>query len=63
VSRYDAGSAAVRAQFERLARSRMAELERAFRRSKIDFIHIDATGSVVEPLVRFFRMRERRMRR
>ncbi|HVX11233.1 MAG TPA: DUF58 domain-containing protein [Pirellulales bacterium] len=63
VSRYDAGSAAFRAQLERLARSRVAELERDFRRSKIDFIHIDATGSVVEPLVRFFRMRERRMRR
>ncbi len=63
VSRYDAGSSAFRTQLERLARSRVAQLERDFRRSKIDFIHIDATGSVVEPLVRFFRMRERRMRR
>ena len=25
-------------------------------------VHIDAAGSVVEPLVRFFRMRERRIR-
>jgi hypothetical protein len=38
-------------------------LEREFRASKIDFIHIDASQSVVDPLVRFFRVRERRMRR
>jgi uncharacterized protein (DUF58 family) len=63
VSRYDAGSAAFRSHLARLAQSRVDELERAFRRSKIDFIHIDVAGSIVDPLVRFFRMRERRMRR
>lgn len=44
-------------------RQRIAELERLFRSAKIDFIHIDAAGSVVDPLARFFRMRERRQRR
>ena len=28
----------------------------------IDFIHVDASESPVDPLVRFFRMRERRRR-
>jgi uncharacterized protein (DUF58 family) len=63
VGRYDAGSAAFRSQLARLAQSRVDDLERAFRRSKIDFIHIDASASIIDPLVRFFRMRERRMRR
>jgi len=35
-------------------------LEQSFRSAKIDFIHIDASGSVVDPLAQFFRMRERR---
>jgi hypothetical protein len=38
-------------------------LERRFRALGIDFIHVDASGDVVEPLVRFFRMREKRRRR
>jgi hypothetical protein len=38
-------------------------LERRLRSAGIDFIHVDAAGSVVDPLVRFFRMRERRIRR
>jgi hypothetical protein len=37
-------------------------LERRLRARGIDCIHIDASGSVVDPLIRFFRMRERRMR-
>ncbi len=56
----DTGSAAFREQFARAARQRIVELERAFRRAKIDFIEIDAAGSIVEPLARFFRMRERK---
>lgn len=63
VARYDAGSAAFRSQLAGLAQARVDELRHALRRSKIDFIHIDASGSVVDPLVRFFRMRQRRMRR
>ena len=35
----------------------------AFRSAKIDFIHVDSAGSVVDPLARFFRMREKRRQR
>ena len=63
IARYDAGSAAFRTQLARMAQARVAELQHTFRGSNIDFIHIDASGSVVDPLVKFFRMRERRARR
>jgi uncharacterized protein (DUF58 family) len=56
----DTGSAAFRQEFAQAARERIEELERAFRRAKIDFIEIDASGSIVDPLARFFRMRQRR---
>jgi len=61
--RYDTGSPAFRANYRQLAIQRVEELRHTLRGSKIDLIQIDADGSVVEPLVRFFRMRERRMRR
>jgi uncharacterized protein (DUF58 family) len=60
---YDTGSAAFRDQMATAAATRVRELEHRLRASGIDFIQIDASGSVVEPLVRFFRMRERRSRR
>ncbi|MCP4696909.1 MAG: DUF58 domain-containing protein [Gammaproteobacteria bacterium] len=60
---YDTASAKFRNTLAANAAQRIAELERTFRRSRIDFIHIDASGSVVDPLVRFFRMRERRKHR
>lgn len=63
VAQYDTGSRAFRQQIARQAESRVEQLRRQFQRSKIDFIHIDASGSVVDPLVKFFRMREGRMRR
>jgi hypothetical protein len=63
IRRYDTGSIVFRRQFAQLADARVNELRRQFRGSKIDFVHIDASGSIVDPLVKFFRMRERRMRR
>jgi hypothetical protein len=63
VAHYDTGSSAFRNGLERNAQQRIDQLKRSFQSSDIDFIHIDASGSVVEPLVKFFRMRERRMRR
>ncbi len=60
---FDTGSAGFRDQVKRTALGRVSELERRFGRSGIDFIHVDASESVVEPLIRFFRMRERRTRR
>lgn len=59
----DSASAAVRDHVAADARRRVADLERRLRRVGIDFIHIDAAGDVVDPIVRFFKMRERRKHR
>ena len=60
---YDTGSASFREQIASAAARRVRELEHRLRSAGIDFIHVDAAGSVVDPLVHFFRMRERRSRR
>ncbi len=60
---YDTSSAPFRRELEASARERVRKLERSFRSGGIDFIHVDTSESVVEPLVRFFRMREERARR
>ncbi len=59
----DTGSNAFRTMFARQSQRRIEELEYTFRSAKIDFIHIDAGGSIVDPLARFFRMREKRRQR
>ncbi|WP_231743782.1 DUF58 domain-containing protein [Stieleria neptunia] len=58
----DAGSKLFRDHLAAAAEKRVEDLRRTFGRSGIDFIHIDAQGDVVDPLVKFFRMRQRRMR-
>ncbi len=60
---YDTSSAAFREKVASESAARVRDLEHRLRSSGIDFIHIDAAGSIVEPLVRFFKMRERRSRR
>ena len=60
---YDTGSRAFREAVEQRAEARVRDIEHRMRGAGIDFIHIDAAESVVDPLVRFFRMRERRSRR
>ncbi|MBM4089023.1 MAG: DUF58 domain-containing protein [Planctomycetes bacterium] len=59
----DTSSAAFRRSFRDHARQRVEELEHGFRSAKIDFIHVDSSSSIVDPLARFFRMRERRRQR
>ena len=59
----DTGSAAFRAALARHAEARTEALHRRFRGAGIDVVSIDATRSVVEPLLAFFRMREKRIRR
>lgn len=59
----DTGSPAFRESFAADARRRIEQLENSFRSAQIDFIHIDSARSVVDPLARFFRMREKRRRR
>ena len=63
IEQFDTSSADFRRQFESSAADRVKQLERTMRSSGIDFIHIDAAGSIVDPLVKFFKMRERRMHR
>ena len=58
----DTNSPAVRAAMQADAQARADALERNLRTVGVDLITIDAARSVVEPLVRFFRMRERRNR-
>ncbi len=60
---YDTGSSEFRSSVAKAARERVDQLARRLRGSGIDFIHVDASASVVDPLVQFFRMRERRARR
>lgn len=59
----DTGSEAFRAAMRQDAQTRAKGLERGLRAAGIDLVTIDAAGSVVAPLLRFFRMRERRTRR
>lgn len=60
---FDTASSSFRDEFRSQAATRIENFSRDLAKSSIDFIHIDASQSVVEPLVRFFRMREKRMRR
>ncbi len=63
IARVDTSSPSFRRQLALAAASRIERLKTRLQSSKIDFIHIDASGSVVDPLVKFFRMRQRRLRR
>ena len=60
---FDTSSAAFRETVSASATARVATLEQRLTRRGVDFIHVDIGGSIVDPLVRFFRMRERRSRR
>ncbi len=59
----DTGSAAFRETMRQDAQVRADALQRELRAVGIDLVTIDAAGSVVDPLVRFFRMRRLRARR
>ncbi len=59
----DAGSAAFRRAVRERASARVNALRSRLASAGIDLIHVDAAGSVVEPVVRFFKARERRARR
>lgn len=59
----DTSSAAFQEAAAEAGRARIKSLESSLRSAGIDLVRIDATRSVVEPLLAFFRMRERRQRR
>lgn len=58
----DTRSAAYRAEVTRAFDARRAQVTEQLRSSGVDVLAIDAQGSVVEPLLQFFRERERRGR-
>ncbi len=60
---FDTSSAAACSVYRKNARQRIEVLQSEFRSAKIDFIHVDSSQSVVDPLARFFRMREKRRQR
>ena len=59
----DTGSATFRTALQQTADDRAEALAARLRATGIDLVTIDAAQSVVDPLLRFFRMRERRTRR
>jgi uncharacterized protein (DUF58 family) len=59
----DAGSAHFRETVREESAKRVEGIRRRLAQAGIDLIHVDAAGSVVDPVVRFFRARERRARR
>ncbi|WP_436717565.1 DUF58 domain-containing protein [Roseiconus lacunae] len=63
VRQYDTSSSSFREKVVAQSQRRIDSLRRQFVASGIDFIHIDASRDVVDPLVKFFHMRQRRMRR
>lgn len=59
----DTGHAAFRRALAEAAEARLGRLRGELQALGIDLLHIDATRPVVDPLMAFFRMRERRGRR
>lgn len=59
----DTRSPAFRDELGRRARTRQDELRDQLRATGMDLVVFDAAGSMVDPLLRYFRERERRLRR
>jgi uncharacterized protein (DUF58 family) len=59
----DTHSPGLREELASLARTRIERLGGELRSAGVDMIRIDATRPVIDPLLAFFRMRERRLRR
>jgi hypothetical protein len=59
----DTRSAAFRTELRTRAETRQTELRDQLRATGMDLVVFDASGSMVDPLLRFFRERERRLRR
>ena len=59
----DTGSATVREAFRESAQRRRTALHQLARQSRVDLIEVSTDGGHLDALIRFFRLRERRMRR
>ena len=59
----DTQAPGLREELAAMARARIERLASELRGAGVDMIRVDATKPVIEPLLAFFRMRERRLRR
>ena len=59
----DTNSAAARLAFRSAAQRRREELTQLTRRTRVDLIEVSTAGGHLDALIRFFRLRERRLRR
>ena len=59
----DMGHRRTREMFVAAARRRRDDLRRLMRSAQIDLIEVSTDGSHLDSLIRFFQMRERRLRR
>ncbi|HWG44712.1 MAG TPA: DUF58 domain-containing protein [Gemmataceae bacterium] len=59
----DTNSAAVRDAFRAAAEQRRTTLRQMARQSRVDLIEVSTAGGHLDALIRFFRLRERRLRR
>jgi uncharacterized protein (DUF58 family) len=59
----DTGSTTVREAFRTAAQRRRTALQQLARQSRVDLIEVSTDGGHLDALIRFFRLRERRMRR
>ena len=59
----DTQAPGLREELAVMARTRIERLSGELRSAGVDMIRVDATRPVIEPLLAFFRMRERRLRR
>ena len=59
----DTRSSAFRTSVAEHSSSRIDALQSSLRASRVDLLQIDAARPVIDPLLQFFRMRERRQRR
>jgi uncharacterized protein (DUF58 family) len=59
----DTDSATVREAFRAAAEQRRADLRQMARQARVDLIEVSTNGGHLDALIRFFRLRERRLRR
>ncbi|HTU90228.1 MAG TPA: DUF58 domain-containing protein [Gemmataceae bacterium] len=59
----DTGNAAVRHAFQAATEQRRASLVQLARQARVDVIEVSTSGGHLDALIRFFRLRERRLRR
>lgn len=57
----DTRDAEFRRQFAENRRDELAQIEKMFKQNNVDFIDLETSKSYIEPLIKFFKMREKRL--